>query len=136
MELSDFFNGYTFVSLYSQSSLSSHSVRVALKNVALHKKLCYVDKKKYVAPKRDSRWLNMFSIAQKRNTSWQKKFMLYINICCIDYKNFVLHEKYFDVAQKLKLVCINFINFINLLITARHNLFVQVDNFLTMIVIV
>ena len=37
--------------------------------------------------------------------------MLYINICCIDLKNFVSHEKYFDVAQKLKFVCINVINF-------------------------
>ena len=46
MALSDIFNSYTSISLYSRYSLSSHSVRVAQKNVVLHKKLCCVNKKK------------------------------------------------------------------------------------------
>ena len=40
MALSNFLNSYTAVSLYSRYSLSSHSVRVAQKNVVLDKKLC------------------------------------------------------------------------------------------------
>ena len=43
--LSDFLNGYTSVSLYSQHSLSSDSVRVAQKNVMLHKKMLCCTKK-------------------------------------------------------------------------------------------
>ena len=102
MVLSDFHNGYTSVSLYSQYSLTSHSVRVAEKKCVGQKTMLrkqkyiaqqnYVSHKKYVVAtkkimwnqKRDSYWLYMFSVAQKRNTCWQKKFMLYINICCID----------------------------------------------------
>ena len=93
MALSDILNSYTSISLYSRYSLSSHSVRVAQKNVVLHKKLCCVNKKNishrnishqnYVshkknmlwqqkklsdAKKRDSCLLNTFSVAQKRNT--------------------------------------------------------------------
>ena len=32
-------------------------------------------------------------------------------MCCIDFKRFVSHKKYFDVVQKLNLVSINVINF-------------------------
>ena len=83
-------------------SLSSHSVRVAQKNVVLHKKLVVSTRKifhikvrlptkimwvttKYVVSakkimwhqKRDSCWLNMFSVAQKRNTLKPKNFRFF-----------------------------------------------------------
>ena len=37
--------------------------------------------------------------------------MLHINKYCAVLNKFVSHKKYFDVVQKLKLVCINVINF-------------------------
>ena len=83
-------------------SLSSHSVRVAQKNVVLHKKLVVSTRKifhikvrlptkimwvttKYGVSakkimwrqKRDSCWLNMFSVAQKRNTLKPKNFRFF-----------------------------------------------------------
>ena len=45
VELSDFLNGYTCVSLYSRYSLCSHSVRVAQKSVTCCTKNCCVNKK-------------------------------------------------------------------------------------------
>ena len=69
MALSDFVNGFTSVSLYSRYSLSSHSVRVAQKNVALHKEL-FVSTKKlfdkgYVSPEN--------YVSRKKNMLWQQK---------------------------------------------------------------
>ena len=108
MALSDFLNGYTSVSLYSRYSLSSHSVRVAHKKCCVaqitlcQQKMFYIEVmlpakimwiiKKYAVATKNIMWhqkeeahvdFNMFSVAQKRNTCWQK-FMLYINIYCID----------------------------------------------------
>ena len=69
MALSDFVNGFTSVSLYSRYSLSSHSVRVAQKNVAQHKEL-FVSTKKlfhigYVASEN--------YVSRKKNMLWQQK---------------------------------------------------------------
>ena len=86
MALSDFHNGYTSGSLYSRYSLSLHSVRVAQKDVVstkknisrrsyvahqnyvTHKKICSGNKKNISYQKRDSCCLNMFSVAQKKNS--------------------------------------------------------------------
>ena len=69
MALSDFVNGYTSVSLYSRYSLSSHSVRVAQKNIALHKELFVSTKKLFhigcVAPEN--------YVSRKKNMLRQQK---------------------------------------------------------------
>ena len=33
-------------------------------------------------------------------------------MCCIDFKRFVSHKKYFDVVQKLNLVSINLMSYV------------------------
>ena len=90
----------THLFLCIHHSLSSHSVRIAQKNVVLYKKLVVSTRKifhiKVRLPtkiiwvttqygvstkkimwrqKRDSCWLNMFSVAQKRNTLKPKNFV-------------------------------------------------------------
>ena len=90
MVLSDFHNGYTSVSLYSQYSLTSHSVRVAEKNV-LDKKLCCANKN--TLPSKIM-WVT-------KNMLWQQK-----KLCetkketHIDYICLVLHRKEIHVDKK------------------------------------
>ena len=50
----------------------SHKVNVTQQNYVSHKKICCGNKKNYVTPKKGSCWLNMFSVAQKRQTFFQK----------------------------------------------------------------
>ena len=76
MALSDFVNGYTSVSLYSRYSLSSHSVRVAQKNIALHKELFVSTKKLF----------HIGCVAPENYVSRKK-------ICCGNKKNYVIPRK-------------------------------------------
>ena len=96
MALSDFVNGYTSVPFFFTIFFKLTFCRCSTKNVVLHKKLYWVNKKNisyksYVAhqnyvghkkcfgnklcdtKKRDSCWLDMFTVGHKRNTCWQKK---------------------------------------------------------------
>ena len=102
MVLSDFHNGYTSVSLYSQYSLTSHSVRVAEKMLCWTKnyvvqtkihcpaklcesqKICCGNKKNYVKPKKRLILTKYVYCCTEKKYMLTKKFMLYINICCID----------------------------------------------------
>ena len=47
----------------------------------------------------------------------QKVHVVYVGICCINFKKIVSNEKYFQVVQKLKLVYICVISFAR---TAQH----------------
>ena len=89
----------------------------------LHTKIMWVKKnslwqqKRLFDTQKNSRWLNMFSVAQKRIAWWQ-------NIVPIVYKCMLHWLKKFWVAQKIllchtktKLVCVNVINFTKM---ARH----------------
>ena len=94
----------------------------------LHKKLCcvYVRHLNYVWFIKNTMWLqkiiwhskdwlNMFSVAQKRNTCWQKIVVPVVYKCILSVHwlgEFCIARKmFFDVVQKLKLVCINAIIF-------------------------
>ena len=98
MAILDFLNGCTCFSLYKMLTLGSTKnlvfhkkllcqqkkifpieINVAQQNYVSRKEICCGHKKNYVTPKRrliltreDSCWLNMFSVAQKRNTCLQK----------------------------------------------------------------
>ena len=70
MTLSDFLNGYTSVSLYSRYSLSSHSVRVAQKNVICCTKNYVVSTKKNISHTKK------YVVATKKIMWYQKKRLM------------------------------------------------------------
>ena len=69
-------------------------VNVAQQNYVSHKKICCGDKKIMWHPKEDSCWLNMFSVAQKRNPCLQK-------MVPVAYKYMLNWLKKFCVARKI-----------------------------------
>ena len=67
--------------------------------------------KKFVTPKRDSCWLNLFG-AQKLKTYCQKILSVVYKYMFYWLEKFCVARKIlFDIVQELKLVCINIINF-------------------------
>lgn len=68
-------------------------------------------------------WLNMFSVAQKRNTCWQKIVVPVVYKCILSVHwlgEFCIARKmFFDVVQKLKLVFINVNNFLTMALHIR-----------------
>ena len=91
-------------------------VSVSQQNYVSHKKYVVATKKIMRHPKEDSGWLNVFSVAQKRNPCLQKWVPIAYK-SMLNWLKFCVAEKYFDVVQKLKMVSINVIKFIR---TARY----------------
>ena len=79
---------------YSTKKKNSHKVMLHTKIVWVTKR-CVAETKKCYTQKRDSCWLNMFSVAQKENTCWQKK------LAPVVYKYMLYWLKKFCVARKI-----------------------------------
>ena len=126
MALSDFVNGYTSVPFYSQYSLSSHSVGVPQKMLCCTKsyiestkkifhikvglptkitwsqKICFGNKL-CDTKKRDSCWLDMFSVGHKRNTCWQKKVHVVSKYMFYRLEKFCVARKILWSRKKIKI---------------------------------
>ena len=113
---------YAHIRLHKEILCCTKNCCVNKKNIS-HRSWCCANKIMWVTknmlwrqkimwhPKEDSCWLNMFSVAQKRNTCLQKMVPVAYKYMLNWLKKFCVARKILWFVQKLKMVSINISNF-------------------------